>query len=559
MAGGPLDVIVRFLADLTGLSKSVGDTATAGEGAAKRMQSAFGGALGALNQTGVLGPFGEALGGIDTAIGKIVEHGKAIGPAMIGVGGALAGVGAGLAALGSKDQAAHQQLQTAVEATGKSFDDYADRVEVAIKKQEKFGNSANQTQDAMRILTQATNSPEQALQLLSTASDLAAAKHESLNTAATQLARTYGGSAKLLKEFGLSAEKAADTTDKVAAATKTAQKADEAAVTAKQHLADVHALLAGKTTLTAAEQIRLRDAQQNATAAAQTATAAHQKLADMHTVLISKTQASNDNINALTLKLQGQASAAADTFTGKLEAMKARFEDMAANLGAKYGPAITAVGSLMAGLGATMEVFAAIAASSWFAAFWPVALVIAAIAAVGIAIYLLRDKFVEVFHWIVHNWPILVDIIFGPIGVAATQIYQNWDAIVRFLQSTVAVFARIGTDIWNALFAGFRAAVDAFATAWNDTLGAINFKIPGWVPGLGGHEFGFPKVPSLAQGGVITGTGLIFAHAGEVITPIDKAPRGPTVQINHATFNSAVDADLIAKRIEFATSAGWAY
>src|SRR5262249_45897266 len=68
---------------------------------------------------------------------------------------------------------------------------------------EKYGQTANHTQDALRILTQATHSPAKALELLGTATDLAAAKHESLDEAASQLGKVYNGNKKLLKEFGV--------------------------------------------------------------------------------------------------------------------------------------------------------------------------------------------------------------------------------------------------------------------------------------------------------------------------------------------------------------------
>src|SRR5215472_15584406 len=125
MANSP-SVLVRVFGDLTGLGKSMSDTAQSGVSAASRMHTAFSGMLGTLNQTGVLGPFGDALSGVDQALDSISKHGKDVGTAMMGVGGAMAGIGVGLTALGSKDQAAHQQLQQAVEATGKSYDDYGD-------------------------------------------------------------------------------------------------------------------------------------------------------------------------------------------------------------------------------------------------------------------------------------------------------------------------------------------------------------------------------------------------------------------------------------------------
>ena len=213
---GP-SVMVSVFGDLKGLGDAFKGAGTAAQSAAGTAHEAFSGMLGALNATGVLGPFGDALDGIDKALETVAKHGKEIGPAMIGVGGALAGIGAGLSALGSKDQAAHQQLQQSVEATGKSYDDYAEQVDKAIKKQENFGHSAVDTQNALQILTQATGDPAKALQYLGTASDLAAARHESLGAAATrQLGNAYNGSRQAHEGFlGGSREKAVDTTGKM--------------------------------------------------------------------------------------------------------------------------------------------------------------------------------------------------------------------------------------------------------------------------------------------------------------------------------------------------------
>src|SRR5215472_14832316 len=101
---GP-SVMVRVFADLTQLGNAFKGAQDKGTAAAKGMHEAFSGILGALNQTGVLGPFGDALDGVDRALEQISQHGKDVGTAMMGVGGALAGVGVGLSALGSKDAA----------------------------------------------------------------------------------------------------------------------------------------------------------------------------------------------------------------------------------------------------------------------------------------------------------------------------------------------------------------------------------------------------------------------------------------------------------------------
>jgi len=114
-------ILVTLAANMAAFQTAIGKVGDAGKAVAGTLHTAFSGVIGGLNQTGVLGPFGDALAGVDKALGTIAEHGKDVGVAMIGVGGGLVGIGAGLSALGSKDQAAHQQLQAAVQATGKDY------------------------------------------------------------------------------------------------------------------------------------------------------------------------------------------------------------------------------------------------------------------------------------------------------------------------------------------------------------------------------------------------------------------------------------------------------
>ena len=108
------------------------------------------------------------------------------------------------------------------------------------------------------MLTQATHDPAEALRLLNQTTDLAAAKHLSLDDAATKIGRTYNGNTKVLKEYGVEVTKASGTVQQIATVTKAAEVADAAHATAVQRLSDVQAEYAGKATLTVAEQIRLQ-------------------------------------------------------------------------------------------------------------------------------------------------------------------------------------------------------------------------------------------------------------------------------------------------------------
>jgi len=500
---GP-SVAVRVFGDLTALAGSFDKAASAGSKAANALRSSLGGMISGLNKTGILGPFAGALDGVDSMLGQIGEHGKATGAVMMGVGGTLAGVGVALSALGSKEKASHQQLQQAVENTGKSYETYAKRIEGAEKHNERFGYTSHETADALRVLTQATGDPAKALQLLGTTTDLAAAKHIGLTDAATKLGKVYNGNTKLLKEFGISVAKTGNLTKAAATATTAAQTADKRLGDAKQRLADVEQLFAGKSKLTTAEQIRLRNAQQNVMTATANATAAHRKATLAQQAARDATAHQHDAVTQLAAKLKGQASASADTFTGRLKAMGATVEDAAARFGEKYGPALTVAGTALTALGGAttatkgiVEAFSATqktataateavtvaedaeAVSSW-AALGPLLLIIAAVAAlvvVGYVIYRnwktiwngIKAAIAFVWDWIKGHWPLLLGILMGPIGLAVAYIITHWKQVLAGIQ---AVWTWIKTA-WNAVYGWFTAPI----------LSAYN-AIVGWFRGI---------------------------------------------------------------------------
>ena len=517
---GP-SVMVRVLGDVTGLGQSFDESATKGTSAASKLHSAFTGVLGTLNQTGVLGPFGAALAAADSGIQSITGHAKEIGPVMMGVGATVAGLGLALQAAGSKDAAAHAQLQASVQATGHDYEQYAGQVEAAIKHQESFGTTANQTSDALRVLTQATGDPQKALDLLGTAADLAAAKHEDLTSAAGQLGKAYNGSARIYKEFGITTK---DNTGAV------------------------------------------KDNQ--------------------------------EKIGELSAKLSGQASAAADTFGGKLASLKAKFEDQVATIGQKYGPAITAAGAAMTGIGAAVQVtqgimeffrtttlLTTVATGAQTAAQWalnvamdanPVMIVVLALAAL-IAVVILAYTHVAVFReavnemgavavgvfnavvggaqaafgWVAANWPLLLAILTGPFGLAIYEIQKHWSDIESFFRGLPGDVSSIVGGMWDSIGAAFRTTLNHVIDLWN----SLQFTLPSVNIGpvhAGGETIGVPTVPHLAQGGLITQSGLVYAHAGEAISPIPSGRLGPAVQIDHATFATELDVDAFMRRAAWA-------
>lgn len=122
-----------------------------------------------------------------------------------------------------------------------------------------------------------------------------------------------------------------------------------------------------------------------------------------------------------------------------------------------------------------------------------------------------------VWDWIKKNWPLLLEILTGPIGIAVGEIIKHWDTIKKGVQDAIDYVVRIGKDIWNWLLDGLKtvwgfvvsyfqnlysavrtvnstiASIGAslwnwlssgLQTAWNAAVGVWN-TVVGYVSGLG--------------------------------------------------------------------------
>lgn len=135
----------------------------------------------------------------------------------------------------------------------------------------------------------------------------------------------------------------------------------------------------------------------------------------------------------------------------------------------------------------------------------------------------------------------------NPIGLAVTAIaglvaagialYKNWDTVKAYM-----------TQTWNTIAAATKGPINSVIGMINSLIGAINsllsFKVPDWVPGLGGKSLSvdIPKVPQLAEGGIATGPTLAMVGEGkesEAILPLSRLPevggKGPaSINVNFA-------------------------
>jgi hypothetical protein len=141
----------------------------------------------------------------------------------------------------------------------------------------------------------------------------------------------------------------------------------------------------------------------------------------------------------------------------------------------------------------------------------------------------LKDKIVGFFagamDWLKRNWPLVLAILAGPFGLAVLAITRHWDSIIDTVKSIPGRITGAMSGAAEAISAPFKSAFNGVAKLWNSTVGKLSFKVPGWVPGIGGKGFDVPDIPVLHTGGRFRaptpgGEGLALLRDGEeVVTP----------------------------------------
>lgn len=88
------------------------------------------------------------------------------------------------------------------------------------------------------------------------------------------------------------------------------------------------------------------------------------------------------------------------------------------------------------------------------------------------------------------------------------------------VKDAARAMGRVFKGVAEVLFTPYRIAFNLIADAWNNTVGRLSFKVPGWVPGLGGKGFDVPDIPKFANGGRFDGGPMIVGERGpELLVP----------------------------------------
>jgi hypothetical protein len=142
------------------------------------------------------------------------------------------------------------------------------------------------------------------------------------------------------------------------------------------------------------------------------------------------------------------------------------------------------------------------------------------------------------------------------LGAALTAAYFKFEGFRKVVD---ALFGAIKFYINNVTIPAFqlmftvvKTIFNGIAAAWNNTFGKLSFKIPGWVPGVGGKGFEVPNIPMLANGGIVTGPTLAMIGEGgesEAVIPLSRLDQmtggggnNVTIHVNGGDPNAVVSA-----------------
>lgn len=164
------------------------------------------------------------------------------------------------------------------------------------------------------------------------------------------------------------------------------------------------------------------------------------------------------------------------------------------------------------------------------------------------------------------SWPVIaVTAAIAGLVAGGVWLYKNWDTVKAKSREAWNGIKEAVRGPANAIIGFANGIINAYERMINGMGSAINripsIKIPDWVPGMGGKEFGIPKIPNVSLPRVpqlATGTNyvphdmLAVIHKGEAVVPKKYNPalggsNGMQKQPIHLHMN--VDGHTVATKV----------
>jgi hypothetical protein len=255
----------------------------------------------------------------------------------------------------------------------------------------------------------------------------------------------------------------------------------------------------------------------------------------------------------------GAATTAANSAQGQFKRLSVSLAETKESIGAALLPAIEAVLPFLQGMGAWAQenttafliiagVIGGIAAA--------VVIANAAITAWGVATKVFTGIQMAFNAVMALNPVTLIVIAIVALIAGLVVAYKKFDAFREIVDTVgraiktgfLAYFSVIKTEA-EILYNVFKAVFNGIATVWNNTIGKLSFKVPSWVPGIGGKGFEVPNIPMLAAGGIVTSPqlALIGEKGPEAVIPLSKMNQmgggnNVTIHVNGGDPNAVVQA-----------------
>ena len=446
------------------------------------------------------------------------KAGYAVKKAALPAAAAIGALGVALfdATKGAMEDAAAQEIlaNNLRNATGASDAQIKATEDMITQMSLASGVADDELRPAYSKLVTSTKDVARANKLMAIAQDVAAATGKPLESITVALAKAEQGQYAALKKLGI------PMSDGIQAAIDL-QKEQTKLVKIQRELETV--------------QYNIAEGFTTGKDATNDLTKAQEKLGKQQALVNDLLKTSGDYADDVGKAFSGSAAVAAGTAEGQFKRLGVALAETKESIGAALLPALEAVlpyltkfagwaqdnPKVLLAVGAAIAtIAAAIVAVNIAMALNPFSLIAIAVVALGALLVTAYKKF-EPFKTV-------VDTVFGAM--------QFW-------------IENVTIPAVKSLLTVFKSVFNGIASAWNNTVGKLAFKLPDWVPGIGGKGFSMPDIPMLANGGIVTGPTLaLIGEAGpEAVIPLDRmgsmgGGSSVTINVNGGDPNAVVDA-----------------
>jgi hypothetical protein len=285
------------------------------------------------------------------------------------------------------------------------------------------------------------------------------------------------------------------------------------------------------------------------------------KLAPEYRQMIKDGASFEDVMGAISVTTGGAATEAANTAAGQFQRLKVSLAETKETIGAALLPIIEKVLPYLQGLGSW--------ASENTTAFLVIAGAIAGIAAAVILVNLAMAAWTAIttaftvvqaiLNAVMAANPIVL-IVLAIVALIAGLVlaYKKFegfknivDSVFKFIGKAIGGSVELVKSYFSTVLGFYKKIFNGIASLWNSTIGKLSFKVPSWVPGIGGKGFEVPNIPMLAQGGIVNQATLaVIGESGpEAVVPLDRmgefgmgGGNNVTINVNGGDPNAVVDA-----------------